>query len=65
VLVTGAFDAAEEFPVRVYDLKAGKELAKFHPGLSVVGVAVSGDGRRVAAVTSANARGREDQTPAR
>lgn len=60
VLVTGAFDAEEKFPVRMYDLTAGKELAKFDPKLNVVGVAVSGDGRRVAAVTSANARGRED-----
>src|SRR6185369_5433620 len=60
VLVTGAFGDGEESPVRVYDLRAGKELAKFHPGVWVVGVAVSGDGRRVAAVTSANARGMPD-----
>ena len=60
VLVTGAFGDGEEFPVRVYDLKAGKELAKFSPGLWVVAVAVSGDGRRAAAATSANARGMKD-----
>jgi RNA polymerase sigma factor (sigma-70 family) len=60
VLVTGAFGDGEAFPVRLYDLKAGKELAKFSPGLWVVGVAVSGDGRRVAAATSANARGMKD-----
>jgi WD40 repeat protein len=59
VLVTGSSGAAES-PVRVYDLRAGKELAKLAPGLPVVAVAVSGDGRRVAAVTSANARGRRD-----
>jgi RNA polymerase sigma factor (sigma-70 family) len=60
ILVTGAFDDAEEFPVRVYDLKAGKELAKFHPGVRVGNVAVSADGRRVAAVTVPNSRGRPD-----
>jgi hypothetical protein len=60
ILVTGAFDDYEEFPVRVYDLKAGKELAKFHPGVRVVNVAVSADGRRVAAVTAPNSRGRPD-----
>jgi hypothetical protein len=60
VLVTGVYGDDDEFPVRVYDLTAGKELAKFHPGLRVVNVAVSGDGRRVAAGVSANARGRPD-----
>jgi WD40 repeat protein len=60
VLVTGGFGDEEQFPVCVYDVKEGKELAKFHPGLRVTGVAVSGDGRRVAAATSANARGTPD-----
>jgi hypothetical protein len=54
VLVTGAFGhQAEESVVRVIDLKTGKEVAKFHPGTTVSAVAVSGDGRRVAA-SSAN-----------
>jgi RNA polymerase sigma factor (sigma-70 family) len=64
VLVTGTYgDATEPFPIRVYDLKAAKELARFHPGpgLHVTGVAVSGDGRRVAAATSASARGMPDR----
>jgi RNA polymerase sigma factor (sigma-70 family) len=61
VLVTGAFgDSAEKFPVRVYDLVAGKELAKFHPGAWVVSVSVSADGKRVAAATSANTGGKPD-----
>jgi RNA polymerase sigma factor (sigma-70 family) len=60
VLVTGAFGDEEEFPVRVYDLKAGKELARFHPGARVCNVAVSADGRRVAAVTATNSRGKPD-----
>ncbi|HJZ55848.1 MAG TPA: hypothetical protein VKE74_12845, partial [Gemmataceae bacterium] len=37
------------FPVRVWDLRTGQPVAKFDPGASVVGVRVSGDGRRVAA----------------
>jgi RNA polymerase sigma factor (sigma-70 family) len=61
VLVTGAAgDPAEEFPVRVADLKAGKELAKFHPGVGVVAVAVSADGRRVAAGAYTNSAGKPD-----
>lgn len=60
VLVTGAYDAAGTAPVRVYDVGVGKELGKFDPGERVVAVAASADGRRVAAATSANARGRED-----
>src|SRR5262249_30970039 len=61
VLVTGAYgDEAEAFPVRVFDLKAGKALAKFNPGAWVVAVAVAADGRRVAASASANAGGRPD-----
>ena len=45
-------DDAEKFPVRVYDLAAGKELGKFHPGLWVTSVSVSANGRRVAANSS-------------
>jgi RNA polymerase sigma factor (sigma-70 family) len=61
VLVLGAYgDATEEFPVRVLDLAAGKQLAKFRTGVAVVSVAVSADGRRVAAATSANAGGKQD-----
>src|SRR5262249_10235170 len=59
VLVTGAYgDEAEAFPVRVFDLKTGKPLARFNPG--AWGVAVSADGGRVAASASANAGGRPD-----
>jgi RNA polymerase sigma factor (sigma-70 family) len=55
VLVTGSFGSnAEPFPVRVYDMKAGKVLARLNPGLWVTSVSASADGRRVAAGTSAN-----------
>jgi WD40 repeat protein len=61
VLVTGADgDNLRESPVRVYDLAARKELGKFHPGLGVAAVAVSADGRRVAAATTANWGGKPD-----
>jgi RNA polymerase sigma factor (sigma-70 family) len=61
VLVVGCYgDAAEKFPVRVYDLAARKEVGKFHPGAWVVSVAVSADGRRVATATSANTGGKPD-----
>ncbi len=58
----------EEFSVRVWDLKNGKELAKFNPGVSVMGngyqygsiVALSGDGRRVASLTYTNSYGKPE-----
>ncbi|MFL5341548.1 MAG: sigma-70 family RNA polymerase sigma factor [Gemmataceae bacterium] len=49
VLVTGVFGhQQEDAVVRVIDLKAGRELVKFHPGMMVSTVAISADGRRVA-----------------
>lgn len=63
VMVTALVnEPAEAFPVRVWDLKSGKELAKFNPGAGPTGnghpygslVALSGDGRRVAALPYAN-----------
>jgi RNA polymerase sigma factor (sigma-70 family) len=51
VLVTAtANDPPEEFPIRVWDLKAGKELARIKPLAGVCALAASGDGRRVAAL---------------
>jgi WD40 repeat protein len=61
ILVVGGYgDRAEKFPVRVCDLVARKEVGKFHPGAWPVSVAVSADGRRVAAATSANTGGKPD-----
>jgi RNA polymerase sigma factor (sigma-70 family) len=55
ILVTGAYasDGREEVPLRVFDLKAGKELWNVNPGAWVLSVAVSADGRRVAVGTAA------------
>jgi RNA polymerase sigma factor (sigma-70 family) len=61
VLVTATLNSPpEEFSVRVWELKTGKELAKFAPGTGVVGVAASDDGRRVAALAYTNAAGKPD-----
>jgi WD40 repeat protein len=59
-------DPPEEFPVRVWDLKTGKELGKFNPGESLKGngypygslVALSGDGKRLASLTYTNSYGK-------
>jgi RNA polymerase sigma factor (sigma-70 family) len=70
VMVTATLDdPPEEFSVRVWDLKNGKELAKFKPGVGLMGngymygslVALSGDGRRVAALTYANSFGKPER----
>jgi WD40 repeat protein len=61
-------DPSEEFSVRVWDLKNGKELGKFNPGVSLKGngypygslVALSGDGKRVAALTYSNSYGKPE-----
>jgi RNA polymerase sigma factor (sigma-70 family) len=61
VLVTATLnDPLEEFSVRVWDLKTGKELAKLNPGVGVCGVAASADGRRVAALAYTNSAGKPD-----
>ena len=67
VMVTATInDPPEEFSVRVWDLKDGKELGKFKPGVGLKGngyqygslVALSGDGKRVAALTYSNSYGK-------
>jgi len=58
----------EEFSVRVWDLKSGKQLGKFNPGMGNRGngysygslVALSGDGKRVAALTYSNSYGKPE-----
>src|SRR5262249_2481713 len=59
----------EEFAVRVWDLKTGTPLGKFNPGMGNRGngysygslVALSGDGKRVAALTYANSYGKPER----
>src|SRR5206468_150753 len=59
VLVSGSLNRpSEEFPVRVFDLTTGKQLAKLKLEVGTVGVAASADGSRVAAVAYANSGGK-------
>ncbi len=61
VLVTATLNSPpEEFPVRAWDLKTGRQLAKLNSGVGVGGVAASGDGRRLAALAYTNAAGKPD-----
>ena len=61
VLVTGCVRRRGGVPgPRVRPEGRARSWRSSTPGLCVVGVAVSGDGRRVAAATSANARGMPD-----
>src|SRR5262249_56918606 len=58
VLVLGAYgDATEEFPVRVLDLAAGKEMTKFRTGGGVAGGAVPAGRARAGPATAAEPRG--------
>jgi hypothetical protein len=50
----------EEYSVRVWDWRLGKQLARLNPGVGVVGVAASFNGSRVAALGYTNAGGKPD-----
>lgn len=59
VLVTATWEA-ENVPIRVWDMKTGKELANLPSAATVLRLAASGDGSRIAVAPYTNSAGKPD-----